>query len=125
MVREAAARVATNLRERLGDELRTVAVIRENGWETSYLREDLREKYDQETYAAVVDAVRLDRPLPDTGSLPIGERRIVLQHHENALVLQFPVTETETILVSITPEAGRNLVEFIESCRRTIDGTAE
>lgn len=123
MGHEVAERTATRLRERLGDGLRTVVVATADGWEASYLRDDLRKEYDQRGYEAVVDVFRSDEAFlrPATGDLPIGPRHAVVHYHENAFVLQFPISEAETILISVSPESGRDLMTFIESCRTVVD----
>lgn len=123
MVDAAAERVTEFLREQLGDELRTVVVVTEDDWRMAYLRDDLKAEYDSEAYSAVVDSFRLETRLlsPETDALPVGERRALIHYHENAFVLQFPFSETESLLVSVTSEAGRNLMGFIETVREVVD----
>lgn len=124
MAYETARRITEYLRDRVDDGLRTVVVIEQDGWEIHYLREDLRAEYTEETYDEVVDFFRLERPFLATAvaSRPIGEHRATVHCHENAFVLQFPVKDAESVLVSLTPDTGRDLLEFIEECRRIVDG---
>jgi hypothetical protein len=126
MVEQTADRLTEYVHDRVGDELRTVVVINEDAHEIRYLRGDLQKKYTSETYEAVVDEFRLADPFqsPELAGKPVGERRALIEYHENACVIQFPYSETETILISVSREAGRDLIEFIESCREIVRGDA-
>lgn len=122
MAHAAAQRIAEYVHETVGDGLRTVVTITEDGLEIAYLRDDLQQQYRDDSYATVVEFFRLDQPFssPDLEGNPIGERRAIVHHHENAFVIQLPVSETETILISLGCDAGRDLLSFIESCRQIV-----
>lgn len=122
MVKEAAIKLTEHVREQVGQGLRTVVIIREEGWEIQYLRSDLWEEYTAETFDRVTNTFRLEEPFlsPEIESRPIGERRAIVHYHENAFVLQFSYSENATILVSLSRDTGRDLLEFIEDCRRII-----
>lgn len=122
MAHEAARRVTEFLHERIGADLRTVVVIREDGHDIHYLREDLRERYDEKTYGDVVDAFRLEDPYmsPGVEDQPVGERRGIVHYHEHAFVVQFPVSDAESVLISLSRDSGQNLLEFLETCRRRV-----
>jgi hypothetical protein len=122
MVEETAKRLTEYVMDQAGDELRTVVIVDRDGMDVRYLREDLQQTYTEGTYATVVDSFRLNDPFwsPELESQPVGERRALLHYHERACVIQFPYSESETILISVSREAGRNLVGFIESCREII-----
>lgn len=122
MGHEAARQVTEFLHDRIGADLRTVVVIREEGHDIHYLREDLRERYDGETYGDVVDTFRLEDPYmsPGVESQPVGERRGIVHYHEHAFVIQFPVSDAESVLISLSRDSGQNLLEFLETCRRRV-----
>ena len=122
MARTAAERTAAFVHDRIGEGLRTVVLVNEDDWEVAYLRDDLKAAYGQETYTEVVDAFRLEKGFisPGTTDHPVGERRALVHYHENAFVLQFPFSQTETILVSVTNDAGRDLMGFIETVRQVV-----
>jgi hypothetical protein len=122
MGHEAAHRVTEFLHDRIGADLRTVVVIREDGHDIHYLREDLRERYDGETYGDVVDTFRLEDPhmSPGVEDQPVGERRGIVHYHEHAFVIQFPVSDAESVLISLSRDSGQNLLEFLETCRRRV-----
>jgi len=122
MVEETADRLAEYVYNRVGDGLRTVVVVREDDYEIRYLRDDLKEEYTSDTYREVVDTFRLDDPFlsPELSSKPVGERRALIDYYENACVIQFPYSEEETLLISVSRDAGRALIEFVESCREVV-----
>ncbi|PSP79968.1 hypothetical protein BRC88_07605 [Halobacteriales archaeon QS_4_69_225] len=117
------ARITEFVQEQVGDGLRTVAVVTPGGWELHYLRSDLKREYDEDAYGEVVESFRLEESslAPATGDRPVGDRLAVVHYHENAFVLQFPVEERRSVLVSVTSDAGRELLEFIEECRSRVD----
>lgn len=123
MVQETAQKLTKYLRNRLGDGLRTVVVVQGDGHEIHYLREDLERAYTTETFADVVDTFRFETPFmsPDIDSRPVGKRHAIVNYHENAFVLQFPFSESESLLVSLAPDTGRDLLDFIEQCRRLVE----
>lgn len=126
MVDATAQRVTEYVLEQAGTGLRTVVILHENGFTPSYIRDDLKEQYDEAEYAKVIDTFRTERPFlaPDVENDPVGERRGILHYHENACVLQLPYSETESILISVSRDAGRELVGFIEACREIVQDSA-
>lgn len=124
MVTQAANRVTEFLLDKVDDGLRTVVIVQPDGFEITYLNDALKREYAREEFADVVDTFRLDDPLwsPDIEQMPVGRRRAVLHYHANAFVLQFPCSDEETILISVTPEVGRDLLGFIDECRKLVQG---
>lgn len=104
-----------------------MVIITEDGWEMNYLRDDLQRQYSKDSYPKVVDFFRLEQPFssPEIEGRPIGERRTIVHHHENAFVIQLPFSETETILISLGCDAGQDLLSFIESCRQIVTDPSE
>lgn len=107
---------------RAGSGLRAVVTIRNENHEIHYLSDGLKRDYSKETYAEVVDAFRLEEPFHSPGltGKPIGERRALIDYHENACVIQLPYSGSKTILISVSREAARDLIEFIEACRNIV-----
>lgn len=122
MVEDAAERVTAFVRDRVGDGLRTVVIVNEREYDIVYLDDGLRDQYTSTTFRDVVDSFRLENPLfnPDIEDKPVGERRAIVHYHENAFVFQFPYTETESILISVYPDVGRDLLGFIDECQRHV-----
>ena len=124
MVQSAAQRLTDHLQNRIEEGLRTVVVIREDGFDVEYLRKDLSGEYTRETFGEVVDRFRLKEPFmaPGIESRPVGERRAIVHYHRNAFVIQIPYSDSESILISLTPDTGRDLLDFVEECRRKVAG---
>jgi len=126
MVEETARLLTEYVSDLVGDGLRTVVIVTEDDHTIHYLSDDLQREYTEEAYKEVVDTFRLEDPFlsDDLADTPVGERRALIDYHENACVIQLPFSETETILISVSRDAGRDLVEFIESCREIVRGDA-
>ncbi|MDS0261963.1 hypothetical protein NDI56_21380 [Haloarcula sp. S1CR25-12] len=122
MVEQAAEILAEYIYDRIGHGLRTVVIIKNDDFDIHYLNDDLQQEYTKEGYREVVNTFRLQDPFlsPGLEGKPVGERRALVDYHENACIIQFPYSESEIILISISRDAGRDLVEFIESCRQII-----
>ncbi|WP_435195050.1 hypothetical protein [Natronomonas sp. EA1] len=127
MARETVERLTGYLLNEAGDGLRTVVVIHEDGYDTHYLRHDLRGEYTEDRFSEVVETFRDTSPseAPDIEGTPIGTRRAVVTYHENAFVLQFPVSDSDSVLISLTADAGRDLLDFIESCQQITRADAD
>ncbi|ACM56516.1 hypothetical protein Hlac_0918 [Halorubrum lacusprofundi ATCC 49239] len=122
MVEEIADLLTEYVYDLVGDGLRTVVIVRDNDHEIRYLKDDLQREYSKEAYAEIVETFRLENPFlsPALEGTPVGERRALIDYHENACVIQIPYSESETILISVSRDAGRDLIEFIESCREIV-----
>jgi hypothetical protein len=125
MVESTAETLAKYLKRRIGSGLRTVITVDEHDYEIQYLRGDLKAQYSKQDFSEVVDDVRVGLPFSTPGieSHPIGERRAVVHYYESAFVVQFPFSDTEQILISTTTDAGTDLLNFIEDCRRIVNAS--
>lgn len=124
MAKDAARRLKRYVQEKCGDDLRTVVLITEDGWDGIYLRDDLKKKYTRTVYG---ETVELFRPTEDTQSssdltLPLGTRHATIFHHDEAFVMRFRYTWNEHILVSVSPGTGHDLLDFLGDCRTIVQG---
>jgi|GEM_PF-387928 len=127
MVEETARRLTKYVHDLVGVGLRTVVIVREDDYTIHYLNDDLQEEYSAETYAEVIDTFRLQDPFLSSGltGTPVGERRALIDYYENACIIQIPYSDTETILISVSRDAGRSLIEFVEACREIVEERSE
>jgi len=126
MIEDAAHRITTYLREQIDDGLRTVVVLRPDRWAGIYLRSDLQETYDGGSYEDVLDTFRDGETFAFDDEIgEIGQRRALVHYYEEAFVFLFPFDDDEVILVSVEADAGRELLMFIETCRRQIYDDSE
>ena len=126
MVAEAVEELHEWLLDRLGDELRTVATVREDGGEVHYLREDLRSLYDRTSYSEVVHAFRESQREPpyDFEAYPLGARRAVVHHHEHARVVGLPLADDAAVALSVEPAAGPADHELVAAVQKRLDSPA-
>lgn len=122
MVQQAARDLTGYLKNRVGNNLRTVVITREEGYNIVHLHPELKRDYTEETFEEVVNSFRLKEPFlnPGTHERPIGERRAIVHYHEKAFVVQIPFSEADSILVSLSRETGQSLLQFIEECREQV-----
>lgn len=125
MPENAARRLARYVREKCGDDLRTVVLVTDGGWEGVYLRDDLREEYSPSVYSQTVELFR-PREEPDGSidfDLPLGMRHATVFYHDEAFVFRFRYSMDDYILVSIAPEAGEELLDFIADCQTIVQAS--
>lgn len=124
MAKEAARRLKQYVKGVIGDGLRTVVLITQDGLDGIYLRDDLKEEYSEPLYS---DTVGMFRTTEETDFLndissPLGIRHATVFYPENAFVFRFRYSWDEHILVGIDPETGRELLEFIGDCQTIVQG---
>lgn len=109
-----------HLRGTLGQDLRAVAVFGPDLSQQLFLREDLQGHYDSEEVAALIRKARsVGEPLRDVGSwaTAMGDIQASVHVFDNALLVQFVLGPETGIIVSVEPDVGRALVEFIRDSR--------
>lgn len=108
--------------ERVGQLLRTVAVIYEDDCEVIYLREDLEQRYSAREYESVVDTFRTEMRFDAAGpsGAPLGSKESIIHYHEDGFVFQFNHDDCHSILLSVDPDVGSQLQTFITECRKRI-----
>lgn len=114
------------LLDRLGEDLRTVVTVRDDGGEIEYLREDLRAAYDQESYSEVVHAFRESRREPpyDFEDYPLGGQRAVVYHHENGRVVQLRGPDGGPVSFSVEPGTRAPDHELVAGALERLNGAA-
>jgi hypothetical protein len=118
-MRQAAHEVARLCHDRVGRNLRSVTVYDESGLEAVYQRPGLREAYDETQVAALVETARSQNEvLHESGveEAPLGRPRAGVYAFEKAFVLQFPVTESRGLVVTMDADVGTTLGTFIGEC---------
>lgn len=111
-----AKQLADTCRDRLGDALRTVTVYDEEGFETVYVRDDLRSDYSRQRFASLVAIARdIHRPLSlfpgQDSDNPIGGYRSSVHDFGNVRVLQVLATPKRGFLVSVDSASAERLEE--------------
>jgi hypothetical protein len=119
---DAGDRLAEYALAEVGDEVRTVAILYEDGCEVIYIREDLRESYSPAEYKRLAGSFRIDmrEDQHDEEDAPIGPKRSLIHYHGDAYVFQFPHEECHSVLLSVAPSVGSRLRSFISDCEERI-----
>lgn len=122
-----AKQLADRCRDRLGDALRTVTVYDDDGFETVYIRDDLRSEYSRQRFASLIAIARdIHRPLsllPGRDSdIPIGGYRSSVHAFGNARVLQVLASPKRGFLVSVDAASAERLEEVMEVVDRLRSG---
>jgi len=121
---ERAARLAQYCADRVGDGLRFVAVYDTKGGNTEdptfvYAREDLQDRYDARDLGGLLDyAADVHGTIVAAGESAdmLGEAEASVYVFENAFVMQLIPEPDSGIIVSLDPEAGKNLAAFVTDC---------
>jgi hypothetical protein len=122
MPTETGAELIEYAQNQVGDALRTVAILYEEGFEVVYLRDDLSKNYDPTQYKEIAASFRIDlkEDLHQSSESLIGEKISTIHYHENAYVFQFLHEDCHSLLLSVEPDVGERLQYFIEGCEDRI-----
>lgn len=115
-------RLAEYAADQLGDALRTVFVLSEDGCEVIYVRDDVRTAYSADRYERLAESFRIDlgAAVEARPATPIGSKAAIVHYHEGAYVFQFPHEGCHSILLSVEPRVGSQLASFIDGCRERL-----
>lgn len=110
------------VRGEAGEGLRALAIESEDGYAIEYLRNDLRQKYDEHSYSETIDHFRAEAPTgrSDLGDNPIGPSRALVHYHEHACIIQVPLSGSRTLWISVSRDVATALSTFVESCREIV-----
>lgn len=114
-----AQRIVEYCRDVAGDSLRAVFEYGDGGPSLRYAA-DAAIEFPEDAAALCHTARQTHDALVAAGASSASLESPTASVHafEGALVVQLPVAEDRGCLVVLDPEAGRNLVDFVEGCRR-------
>ncbi|MFC7166656.1 hypothetical protein [Halospeciosus flavus] len=109
------------LQRRAGNTLRIVVTYDADGFDLEYVRDDL----DRATVDATVSDIHArltSKPAPseDECAEHLGRRYVSLQLREEAVVLNFPTDPNAGRVVTLEPEAARQLTGFVAECSKRV-----
>lgn len=106
------------LQKQVGDALRGVIAYDGDEQQTIYLREDVRAEHSAAYGSRVADVFRAQhRDRTDVlEALEFTDESASLQIFDEALVIHF-MGDGEGAIIKFDPDVGRNLVQFIDTCR--------
>ncbi|WP_224449322.1 hypothetical protein [Haloprofundus salilacus] len=86
-----------------------------------YLREDLREERLLSEIDRMLARLKPESLAAEERSFPFGELYVTVRRFESAIIMHFPMGKQRGIVVSLEPDAARNLNRFTSECIQQID----
>jgi len=111
-----AQRLVEYLRRRVGDDLRGVAFYDESGCDILYLREDLRGDDPSTVAERMISYLKHESRSRERRVFPFGELNGTVRSFEDAAVMHFPLTQARGVVVTLDPNAARQLNSFMNDC---------
>ncbi|PSQ58088.1 hypothetical protein BRD18_06525 [Halobacteriales archaeon SW_7_71_33] len=111
------------LQHRAGDLLRAVGYYDGEEYELLYLRDDLQSQYTPAEIGAIAEELRREHEglTASETSYRLGELNCSIVTYDEGVVMQFPHDESTGTLVTLDPEAARQLVGFVDRCLAWIE----
>ncbi|MFC7131597.1 MULTISPECIES: DUF7522 family protein [Salinibaculum] len=110
------------VRRKSGETLRSVAYVTADGYEFSYVRDDVREQYSGEMVDAIFDDLA-DEALEarsEESQYQLGALGCVVRCFAEGIVLNFPREEKPNLVLSMDPAAAARLHSFVGDCHRRL-----
>lgn len=110
------------LRRKSGDALRSVAYVTSDGYEFSYVREDVREQYSEEILETIFDDLA-DEALDakhEESQYQLGALGCVVRCFAEGIVINFPRGDEPNLVLSMDPAAAAQLHSFVGDCHRLL-----
>ena len=115
------AELVSYLKETAGDYLRGIVWYDGDEYEIRYIRDDLRTRRLQSDVDKMIDRLRGESRSRERRSFPFGEVNGTVRSFEEAMVMHFPSTQGRGTVVTLDPDAARQLNTFIGSCLERTD----
>jgi transcription initiation factor IIE alpha subunit len=116
MHRERAEDLTDFLKERVGEYLRGVGFYDADEYEVLYVRQDLRRESLKEDIDRMMDRLRQETRPKENRAFPFGELDGTVRSFEEAVVMHFPLPQEHGAVVTLDPEAARQLNDFMREC---------
>ncbi|MGB9987240.1 DUF7522 family protein [Salarchaeum japonicum] len=103
--------------ERAGDTYRTMFYYTADDWETIYVRDDVATDHLRDTVPEIIERTREARALVrEEDYETLGETTATTEVHESGVIIHFPEEDHRGVLVSLDPDAARQLTGFVSHC---------
>lgn len=109
------------LRSQAGDYLRGVATYDSEEYSVVYLRDDLRTQHFKSELDRMYEYLSRESRVREQRAFPFGSLDGTLRLFEDAIVLHYPGTQERGTVITLDPEVGRNLTEFMRECEERIE----
>lgn len=111
--------------QQAGDAYRAAFHYDEDGIERIHVRDDLPRDRLEEVVPDVYDRVQRTRALLRKEDYPpLGPARATTEVHDDGVVLHFPESEKEGVIVSLDRDVARQLTGFVVRCTSILDSSS-
>jgi hypothetical protein len=97
-------------------------VVRYDGEEMDvrYLRDDVRRRRVKSEVEQMLRRLRPESTNEEERSFPFGDLYVTVRRFEEAIIMHFPTGPDRGTVVSLEPEAGRDLNRFTSECLKRL-----
>ena len=111
----------TFLKSEAGEYLRGVAAYNADGYETVYLRDDVRTKRFESEVDRMIDRLRQESRAREQRSFPFEDLNGIVRSFSDGMVMHFPRAQERGTVITLDPEVARQLNTFMEQCLQRIE----
>ncbi|MCG1002763.1 MULTISPECIES: hypothetical protein [Halobacterium] len=109
------------LRSEAGEYLRGAVYYTEDDYEVLFLRDDVAALYTDEELELLFDYYRdQNRKEADVEPFDLGNDHCTVHFYDDAILFHFMQQETSGTIITLSPEAGRDIVQFITRCLKQL-----
>lgn len=110
------------MREQAGDSLRLVGLYNHETFNIQYVRPDLDRKFTEQDLREMATELRKEsiERYHEEQAFTLGSLDATVRLFENAVIIHYPRGQISGTIVSLEREAGMQLSQFIEECRRQL-----
>jgi hypothetical protein len=121
MTQESASRLVKFLEGQADDYLRGAIHYSEDGYESLYLRDDIAALYTDETMEELCEYYRQQSKVQNADEpFSLGDCHCNVSFYDDALLFHFSQGDSIGTVVTLEPEAGRDVVGFITECLKRL-----
>lgn len=109
-------------RQRAGDYLRGIVSYDGDSNEVIYLRDDVREQRIQSEIDRMLERLRPEASASEERSFPFGDLYVTVRRFDEAIIMHYPIGRDRGVVVSMEPDATRDLNRFTTECLKRLKG---
>ena len=104
------------IQQRASEYLRGVIQYDGSTNDTLYLRDDVREQRLQSQIDRMLDRLAPEATAAEERAFPFGDLHVTVRRFEEAILMHFPTGRQRGVVVSLEPDATRDLNQFTTEC---------
>lgn len=109
------------LKDTAGEYLRGIAVYDTNGYESLYVRDDVRAEHFESEVDRMMDRLRQESRVRDHRDFPFDDLNGSVRSFGEALVMHFPHGQERGTVITLDPGVARQLNTFMAECVQRIE----